>query len=128
MKNKTKAMLNISILLVFVVSLFLMQYKNKESKALVNADRQQEKRQKGLHCVAGGQNLAVEKLIKGALRDPGSFQHINTTIASVDDHGKHFLIMEYRAKNGFGGYNPGSVAAQVYQSNCEVAKIISTTN
>ena len=53
-----------------------------------------------------GSSLQLERLIKGSLKDPDSYQHIGTDI--LGDHpeieGAKIIQMDYRAKNSFGGY------------------------
>ena len=46
--------------------------------------------------------------VKGLLRDPGSFEAIKH-ISNVDkaDPGKGSILVEFRSKNGFGGYQNG---------------------
>ena len=45
-----------------------------------------------------------ERLIKKQLRDPDSYEFISCTPSGESGNEKMFII-EYRAKNGFGGYN-----------------------
>ena len=66
-----------------------------------------EDRQQGFHCLSAwdGSHADVVALTKGALREPDSFEHISTRVTPVDEDGLHRFIMEYRARNGFGGMN-----------------------
>lgn len=102
---------------------------SKERKANDLRAEKEEKMRKGFHCLSSwnGAHSKLEQAVKASLRDPDSYKHGSTKIAPVSA-GQHYVIMEYRAKNGFGGYNQGVVTANIYQSNCEVAKIISATN
>lgn len=52
------------------------------------------------------------------LRDPDSFEHIETRITPVDDDGQHLLFMRYRAANGFGGLNLEQLVATVENDDC----------
>jgi hypothetical protein len=52
------------------------------------------------------------------LRDPDSFEHIETSIFP-NDNGEHGLWMTYRARNGFGGMNVERIYARVDHESCE---------
>lgn len=50
-----------------------------------------------------GSNRELVASVKGKLRDPSSFEHVGTR---YKDRGTHLeLVMQYRARNGFGGMN-----------------------
>lgn len=70
----------------------------------------------GFHCLSSwdGSHPEIVQLVRGELRDPDSFQHIETRVTPVSDQGLHSFTMEYRARNGFGGMN-------VYASTGEYA-------
>ena len=69
-----------------------------------------EWQRKGFHCLSlwDGSHSEVVRLVKEDLRDPDSFQHIETRVSVVSDQGLHSFTMEYRARNGFGGMNVGA--------------------
>lgn len=77
-------------------------------------------RKAGLHCLSkwNGAHRGVVDKLKGTLREPDSFEHIETRITPVNDKGFHGLMMRYRARNGFGGMNVGSLLASVKNSDC----------
>jgi len=79
-----------------------------------------EDRQKGFHCLSAwdGSHRAVVKYVEERLRDPDSFEHIETRITPVNERGEHSLIMQYRAKNGFGGMSLGKALATIGNSDC----------
>jgi len=52
------------------------------------------------------------------MRDPDSFEHIETRITPVNSNGQHRLTMKYRAKNGFGGMTVGVAVATIRNSDC----------
>jgi len=85
-----------------------------------SAEEKAEDKIKGFHClnIVNGSHLALEKWTKKQLRDPSSFEHISTRITPVKD-GKHTLIMQYRAKNGFGGFNNEAVVAEIDNATCK---------
>ena len=83
-----------------------------------------EKQKQGFHCLSGwdGSHLGVERWIKKNLRDPDSYQHIETRISPVKD-GKHSMITQYRAKNGFGGYVVEAVLVNVDNQSCQATVV-----
>lgn len=78
-------------------------------------------RQKGMHCLSAwdGSNSSFVDGVKRQLRDPDSFEHDETRITPVDDQGKHMVVMEYRARNGFGGMNRDIAMGVVDQTSCD---------
>jgi hypothetical protein len=90
-----------------------------EKAAAVQSAKVEDKR-KGFHCLSSwdGSHRATVTYVKENLRDPDSYQHIKTSITPVDKDGNHLLIMQYRAKNGFGGYANGSVMVIVKNEDC----------
>jgi hypothetical protein len=57
-----------------------------------------------------GSHRELEKYIKRNLKDPKSYEHIETRYGDKGDH--IFLYTKYRAKNSFGGYVIGEVTAK----------------
>lgn len=81
-----------------------------------------EQRQKGFHCLSqwDGSNRSTVQQIKDGLRNPDSFEHVETRITPVDEAaGDHQLVMTYRAQNGFGGMNVEKAYARIDSSTCE---------
>jgi len=89
------------------------------------AKERAENRHKGFHCLSAwdGSHTTVKANVKESLRDPSSFEHIETKITPVNEKGNHVLYMKYRAKNGFGGMNVGTAMAIVDNSSCEASII-----
>lgn len=85
-----------------------------------------EEHRKGFDCLNNwdGSNDSLVEQIKSNLRNPDSFQHIETKITPVNAQGQHMVIMEYRAQNGFGGMNVASALATVDPVTCR-ATIVS---
>lgn len=85
-----------------------------------DAVKEQERRKAGFHCLSAwdGSHRELVRTLKDTLRDPDSFEHIETKITPVNDKGMHVLMMRYRARNGFGGMNLGSLMATVNNSDC----------
>lgn len=84
-----------------------------------------EERRRGWHCLSlwDGAHTGVKRTVKQALRDPGSFEHVDTRITPVDDDGTHRLIMTYRARNGFGGLNVAHAHATIQNDGCDFVMI-----
>jgi len=96
-----------------------------KTESIQKETKKEEDKSDGFHCLSAwdGSHRGVENWVKNNLRDPDSYQHKETRISPVKD-GKHVLTMSYRAKNGFGGYVPGLVIADVDNATCK-ATIIS---
>lgn len=96
------------------------------SEREAEARQEAEKRRKGFHCLSGwdGSHSVFSRAVEQRMRDPDSFEHIETRITPVDSRGNHTLIMSYRARNGFGGMTIGSATATIRNSDCR-ATIVS---
>ena len=102
-------------------------------EALAKAERERlayeksENRRKGFHCLSGwdGSHRQVTQWLKKNLKDPKSYEHIETRVLPVNDKGLHFAFVQYRAKNSFGGYVIGNVSATYKNSDCSVTKVTS---
>lgn len=77
-------------------------------------------RQKGLHCLSDwdGSNRSTVRQVKDRMRNPSSFEHVETEIYG-NDNGEHGLWMTFRAENGFGGMNVERIYARVDHETCE---------
>ena len=105
------------------------------AKAAAKERAEEERRAKGFHCLTSGHVVGETKspclvglpcfhskvrwYTKKRMRDPDSFKHIETRITSRDQEGNHRLVMTYRAKNGFGGFNIGNVKARIRSADCQ---------
>jgi hypothetical protein len=97
----------------------------KEAEVETNArlaeiEEDAAKRQTGFHCLSSwdGSHRELVDALKSTLREPDSFEHVETRITPVNEKGFHVLMMNYRARNGFGGMNIGRLAATVKSSDC----------
>ena len=83
------------------------------------AAKKAEDKKKGFHCLSSwdGSHSAFKREVKSQMRDPDSFEHIKTRVTPVSD-GTHTAIMEYRARNGFGGMTIGQAIATYRNSSC----------
>lgn len=79
-----------------------------------------DQKARGFHCAPtlDGSIPTFVAAVKARLRDPDSFEQIETFIAPVDKNGMHAVRMTYRANNGFGGKNVAEAHGAVMQSNC----------
>lgn len=98
--------------------------KTPEEKANEEAKEAAQKREinrKGFHCLSSwdGSHPVVKKYVEENMRDPDSFEHIETRITPVTEGGMHQLVMKYRAKNGLGGMTVSSAIATVYNASCK---------
>lgn len=77
-------------------------------------------REAGFHCLSGwdGSHPGFVENVKAQLREPSSFEHIETRV-TPNKEGKHAIIMEYRARNGFGGMNVGTAIGAFDNATCQ---------
>lgn len=94
-----------------------------------------EEHEKGLDCLTGfdgpGLRLSHPALVSGlkeTLRDPKSFEHVETRVGAKDAEGNHLVIMQFRAENGFGGMNLGYASAEMRNGTCELVSPIEIVN
>lgn len=75
----------------------------------------------GEHCLSGwdGSFPRLKEAVKRSLRNPDSFDHMETVRSPVDGKGKFGLIMTYRAENGFGGMNVEAAGVEVDAETCD---------
>jgi uncharacterized membrane protein YvbJ len=102
-----------------------IQIANEAQKKTVQSSNKARKKTMGFHCLRGrdGSHQALTEYVKQHMRDPGSYEHVETRISPVNPNGKHALVMKYRGKNGFGGMSIESVVAAVDNKSC-LAQII----
>jgi hypothetical protein len=84
------------------------------------AAKAEEDQRRGFHCLSGwdGSNASLVQQVKDQLREPDSFEHIETRI-TPEVNGKHNIMMEYRARNGFGGMNVATAIGTVDHHTCQ---------
>jgi hypothetical protein len=96
----------------------------EQRQAIIASEAAQKKaaeRASGLHCLSAwdGSNRSMVEQVEGRLRDPDSFKHYETRIGKIDKKGEHLLIMEYGARNGFGGMNRQVAMGVVNGDTCD---------
>lgn len=79
-----------------------------------------ENRRSGFHCLSAwdGSHPAFKRAVRDQMREPKSFEHIETRVTAVDKNGYHKIFMSYRARNGFGGMNVGTATGVYASSGC----------
>lgn len=77
----------------------------------------------GEHCLSGwdGANRDLVRQVKASMREPDSFEHVETRIYG-NDNGEHGLWMTFRARNGFGGMNVERVYARIDHESCKALR------
>ncbi|EPR14174.1 hypothetical protein M527_29100 [Sphingobium indicum IP26] len=92
-------------------------------KAAADAKVRAEQR-KGFHCLndIDGSHWDMQAAIKARLRNPGSFEHVQTAIMPAE-HGEHQVIMTYRAQNGFGGMNVEQAIGVLNAASCKLIRL-----
>ncbi|WP_414462396.1 hypothetical protein [Hyphomicrobium sp. DY-1] len=106
-------------LLGLTVVLVLMLVAPRAQPTAVQADHT------GFRCLSkwDGSHPGMVRTVQGTLRDPGSFEHIKTLIAPLDAGGGHRIVMTYRAKNGFGGYNVERTSGSFDDRSCALTAL-----
>jgi len=102
-------------LVAFVAIAAIMGQPSEEEKA--------ENKKYGFHCMSqwDGSHPGLVHIVKKNLRDPDSFQHIETRSSPVEN-GKNKIRMEYRARNGFGGMNVSYAYGVINNENCKLVE------
>jgi len=99
-------------------------------KAAAKATRKQEEEKQAqkeaqFKCASpwDGSIRSIENAMEVKLRDPDSFQHIETSIGPVQENGTQLFVMKYRARNGFGGLNMETAVGALRNSDCEILEL-----
>lgn len=89
-------------------------------ETVANANEKQRRIASGEHCLSSwdGSFPALKDAVKRQLRNPRSFEYVETVRSPVDDKGTFGLIMTYRAENGFGGMNVDAIGVEVNAKTC----------
>ena len=114
------------MLILFIVFLILKALipsspEEQATRAAENAIKEAKIREYGHQCLSAwdGSHWEAIRILKENLRDPDSFEHMETSTSRVNDAGNHRLIMRYRAKNGFGGFAISTATGYFCADNCK---------
>ncbi|WP_420023721.1 hypothetical protein ACN9JG_06070 [Cereibacter azotoformans] len=99
--------------------------KKAEDEAKAAEAKKAEERRFGFHCLSGwdGSHLEFARTVKAQLRDPDSFEHVETQVVEVDDAGRNRVIMTFRARNGFGGMNVERALGSFSNATCGAVRV-----
>ena len=108
------------LLIVLIIVAVSMDDQSTENKSARASEEAEEKR-KGLHCLSAwdGNHDGFETLVKANLKDPNSMDTYGTRITPVNAQGKHTILMDYGARNSFGGMVRGTARGTVDNETCE---------
>jgi hypothetical protein len=83
-------------------------------------------REAGRHClsISGLEVQSVVNAVKASLREPDSFEMISTSMSPLTENGRHVVLMDYRARNGFGGMNVATARAVIINADCSVEALV----
>lgn len=97
---------------------------NIAAKERAEAAKKAEEKERGFHCLSAwdGSHNAFKRAVKEQLRNPKSFEHIETLV-SPNVAGEHKILMKFRAENGFGGMTIGQAVGTYKNSSCDFTVI-----
>ena len=104
----------------FLFVLFVLITPSPDSSS--SPQQKEADKNKGFHCLSDwdGSHSGLKNSVKSVLRNPSSFEHIETKIGPVNENGQHFVSMRYRAENGFGGTNIEFATATISNISCQL--------
>ncbi|ORE90940.1 hypothetical protein [Aurantimonas sp. 22II-16-19i] len=94
----------------------------EKEEADQHAAREVAAKEVQFRCLSGwtGSMLDFAREVKDSLREPDSFEHVMSSATPVHADGTQIIIMEYRARNGFGGMNVETAQATVNNDDCKL--------
>lgn len=110
LREKTPVVFILSFIIIFVIGI------------IIGPDKTYDPKELQFKCASpwdGSSSTLIRKL-KAELRDPSSFEHIETKWTRPDVSGSQRVQMRYRAKNGFGGFTVSTAMAEVNNRSCEI--------
>ena len=101
----------------------LDEIRQKEAEEEYKSQLTKKKAEWESNCISSwdGSCTKLVRAFKPHLKDPDSFEHIDTGFRRYDDY--VLVVMKYRAKNSFGAFDVGTVTAKV-NYDCEVLEIV----
>ena len=109
-----KAVVGVTIAPLFLVGYGLF---HQASKGL---EGEPKNRQFACMSSLDGSMFELAYEAKQGLRDPDSFEHIQSSATVVDVDGRQRIRMRFRARNGFGGMNVETAEAVVSNRDCKL--------
>ena len=85
-----------------------------------------ERRRQGFHCLSAwdGDHEGLERLVRQELNDPDSMKTRSTLITPVQpDSGEHAILMEFTAKNLYGGVERYQAVGLVEPGTCQATLV-----
>ena len=124
-KEKKKTTPGEWVIGLVVIGIFLTVYvsctSESDEEKVERLAKEKEDRTQGFHCLSSlnGSHRAFTDGVQKRLRDPDSFEHVETLVTPVDANGTHIINMSYRARNGFGGMTMGTAIGTYRNSDCQ---------
>jgi uncharacterized membrane protein len=96
------------------------EQRRAEAEKKAEAEKAAKERRLGFHCLSpwDGSHAEFELAVRNQLREPGSFEHMETRVAPIDSDGRNTIIMTFRARNGFGGMNINQAMGSFSNATC----------
>lgn len=94
----------------------------RELAARQRAEAEEAEKEAQIKCLSryDGAVRSFASAVKNELREPDSFEHIQSLPMLVEPNGTQRVRMSFRARNGFGGMNVEIAEAVILHSDCEV--------
>tara|TARA_R100001129_G_scaffold50288_1_gene34842 strand:+ start:4749 stop:5147 length:399 start_codon:yes stop_codon:yes gene_type:complete len=128
---QTLAILFLPVAIIAAVVLVIVQWSLSDGDSgadhIAQVGNDAANRAKGFHCLSSwdGSHTGIVREVKAGLRDPDSFEHVDTLITPVQpETGLHGLTMTFRARNGFGGMNLGTAIGEVDPVTCIASNVL----
>ena len=117
--RNTWIMVTGSLLVIVVIAIVVPTMGQSDEEKAASAVQEAEDKRQGFHCLNKntGRHWDMESLIKQSLKDPDSFEEVDTLVGDVEN-GEHLIWVDYRARNSFGGMVSGSASAYVDTETC----------
>jgi len=92
--------------------------------SLGDSNEPAEPRDPRFECLSAwdGSHPQLTEHVRGRLRNPRSFEHIETRVGQIED-GRQAVYMEYRAENGFGGMTVGAAMGVIVHPSCGIREV-----
>lgn len=94
-----------------------------DAEAAAKAAEEAKEKAYGFHCLSSwdGSHRKFVDAVKQQLNDPDSFEHDETRTWTVREDGRNQVLMQFRAKNGFGGVIRGRAVGTFDNKTCDAS-------